>query len=77
LVRALAVVRDPQGNDIFNVMLNQSGNTFDDIEMKVEIVLFPGERLRLTGVFNAGANVNTVIANSHGFLMPRGSLQLR
>jgi hypothetical protein len=77
LTRALCVVRDPQGNDIFNVFLAQSGIQFDDRGMKVELVLFPGELLRVTGVFNAGANANAVIGNAHGYILPKGSLQLR
>jgi hypothetical protein len=41
------------------------------------LVLFPGERLRATGTYNAGAAANTTSITVHGFFLPKGNLQLR
>jgi hypothetical protein len=43
----------------------------------VQLVLWPGEQLRLRGVFSAGGANNVVSAGAFGFFLPKGNLQLR
>lgn len=40
-----------------------------------EIVLLPGERIALTGFFDAAVNVNTVELGVHGWFVQRGNIQ--
>ena len=73
------VIEDDVGNSIGTIgRAHTAANLFHNLNLdSLNVVLMPGERLRATGTFNAAGVANLVFLTVHGFMLPRGNLQLR
>lgn len=79
LAQSLTVSIVDEGGNLIDQLFTQDFTTQNAVQATAirEVLLMPLETLRINSTFDAGAANNVLITGLHGFLIPRGSLQMR